>query len=1220
MVKRKAQKPEAGQGKINNFFQPKKPRKPEVVPDSPRIGEVSASSTKSSSAARRRLDFGGEDGDTHQLMQNARKEVQTLMPGGQALCTHDRATAKRPALALEEFGVSAGKPDGDRGVVSPEKPTIDRATFPTTPTTPTSKTGVSKKHSDNDSQRKVTPVKASKTQEQRQQSGIKAVTPTPSRRLKEPETKHKSTKPSAMSPRNLAPLFSQDAGTKKDKDKLNWEKHRRDLLEKFKDNKYLLEHHLGQLERERDMVSAAEPKLNEGGNATAESGTRSVQLTAEQLKIAEHPPHIPLSVRAGAGTGKTQTMVSRAVKLVTLHGLDPAKLLMLTFTKKAAGEMRERVKSEFSVVAQQEGNEKTFELPTVKTFHSLAYSWIRPFWKQCGLGSYPSLLVTKAQQKAFMKEVIHSHIKDSQLQRCYKFLGLPPAETRASWDTVIRIVKERFPEKYARARARGEADLSAKNGKKQGKSQQQQSASPGSNQQKPTAKQGSKNSANPSKRKQSAAQKQKAAELELLLQSKIQRHCYLELLLVSRNNAKSQVECDIERQWGGEHAETTYLKLVERARLGQHNLADYLPKDEAILRRYENMQVRTGKIDFDKMLELFGGLLRNHEWIANMFHNVFDYVIVDEYQDNSKVQSELLQQIVKKGGVTVVGDDDQCIYAFRGAWPGNFEAFSGYYASFGEVAEAKLEENYRSTGNILQAGGGFLEDLTKPTRKVLRPTRGSGEKVALWTCRTAESQARQIAESIRKRHDGNDKVQWGDTACLFRCFRMGPQAPLHYALQQQLGVLKIPYKIVGGQSLLAGEQSCDVLAYLTLTLTGTRERMNDDAFARVLNKPSRKIGNKAMDLIKAHQSAMTAKEAASKPFDVATTTVCLEEAGRALLRLPGGDQVLSKSQLDGLEKFFQLIGELRAAALSRKLPDLLHFIWERTGLHELHKNKEKKKADKKDASKGYESYKSNGNEEKDAASSKTATDKPVLTAQVKALLAVAEAHVRERVRREDRRSQSIGLKSLASLASECLMKNAAALKHDQLPQVVLPPLLLDELYMEGGIGLATVSSFLEDMALQMDDTEGGLDGKQDNRVTLCTIHRAKGLEWNDVYVPFFNEEYMPTSFQDFDSHYLPTRHQRGCHARVPGCVIPCSMNCKDYYTCKDEKERGITAEDLHMDEERRLAHVAATRAKNRLVFVSTYEDNNSRRCETSSFDSELPARIIDRRNVGYFGG
>ena len=122
---------------------------------------------------------------------------------------------------------------------------------------------------------------------------------------------------------------------------------------------------------------------------------------------------------------------------------------------------------------------------------------------------------------------------------------------------------------------------------------------------------------------------------------------------------------------------TFYLELVSRGRLGGHLPGDYLPDDADVWLRYEALQRREGALDFDSMLTLFHELLANHEGARLRFLSTYDHLVVDEFQDNSGLQTRLLKLMVADEAprLTVVGDDDQCIYQFRGAEPGNFARY-----------------------------------------------------------------------------------------------------------------------------------------------------------------------------------------------------------------------------------------------------------------------------------------------------------------------------------------------------------------------------------------------------------------------------------------------------------------------------------------------------------------------------------------------------------------
>lgn len=381
------------------------------------------------------------------------------------------------------------------------------------------------------------------------------------------------------------------------------------------------------------------------------------------------------------------------------------------------------------------------------------------------MGQYPNLLVTPPQQMALMKHVIEAHVKQLQLSWRNEFLGRESKPSR-SYRDILDLMQEHHCETYQRAVESAETKF-----KKQPKQGTKTIAGAGATEEikakKPAKKQAKDADKNTPKMK-GAAKLCQEAELAICVQSEVERQCYLELLRKKKNDTKAT--CPIESKWKADHDQCKlYLKMVEKARLGRHLPSEYLPQDATILMQYERTQEQTGKIDFDKLLSLFVALLQSNESVKSAFHQQYNYVVVDEYQDNSEVQSDLLLKIVTNGRVTVVGDDDQCIYGFRGASPGNFGSFLRHYAPLSPQSKL-LENNYRSTANVLQVGEAFLRELAF-TRgsKTLRPTREAGEKVEVWKCSSITHQAQEIAQSAKKRH-GEGGVSWGQMACLFRCF------------------------------------------------------------------------------------------------------------------------------------------------------------------------------------------------------------------------------------------------------------------------------------------------------------------------------------------------------------------------------------------------------------------------------------------------------------------
>lgn len=381
----------------------------------------------------------------------------------------------------------------------------------------------------------------------------------------------------------------------------------------------------------------------------------------------------------------------------------------------------------------------------------------------------------------------------------------------------------------------------------------------------------------------------------------------------------------------------------------------------------------------------------------------------------------------------------------------------------------------------------------------------------------------------------------------------------------------------------------DVLAYMSLTLTGGQYRTDDESFARVLNKRPRCLPKAVLDLIKAQQSAMW--EEASRHSHVG-----LEEAAKALLN---NEKFLTKARRNGLrvEGFFRLVKNLRAAAISKPLDKLVLSIWEGTGLADWNEKKQSCKS-KSWSQEARRNVVERGDSGVEGAN-------PFLPEKVKTLLALAKLHGDNWDSHKEQASVgTTKVESLFDLAKKCSIERADEIPYP--PQIYLPETLQDELHMPGGMGLPVVNSLLADLALQMTPDDGSEDQEAD-KLTISTIHRAKGLEWEEVYVPFFNEGFMPTMFREDGNSQIPSRHHLGCDIRARG-VNTCQ--CATQYADIDSQQGGLTPTQRHEDEERRLSHVAATRAKNRLVFLSVrgiqYSYTQSPiRFEPSSFDACL---------------
>ena len=313
-------------------------------------------------------------------------------------------------------------------------------------------------------------------------------------------------------------------------------------------------------------------------------------------------------------------------------------------------------------------------------------------------------------------------------------------------------------------------------------------------------------------------------------------------------------------------------------------------------------------------------LLETHAGARHRFLATFEHLIVDEFQDNSELQSNLLQLMVSGDTprLTVVGDDDQCIYQFRGAEPGNFRRLRGVFSS---LVDLTLVDNYRSTANVVAVAKAFLAGCVRRDEKTLLATRCTGDPVELWKLGDRVSQAKAVAAQVRRRHD-EDGVPWGEMACLFRCFKT-TEGPMHTQLQEELTRAKVPYCVVGGKSLFERVAVLDLMAYLRLALVSGAER-EDGAFARVLNRPPRRLPEKKI---------LPAIERQRQAMGMGGRAASLEAAARQMLSTGVGLKTAQRTQLGRLTK---LIDDLRSGCVRADLPQLLQRIWTDSGLDRMH--------------------------------------------------------------------------------------------------------------------------------------------------------------------------------------------------------------------------------------------------------------------------------------------
>jgi DNA helicase-2/ATP-dependent DNA helicase PcrA len=252
-----------------------------------------------------------------------------------------------------------------------------------------------------------------------------------------------------------------------------------------------------------------------------------------------------------------------------------------------------------------------------------------------------------------------------------------------------------------------------------------------------------------------------------------------------------------------------------------------------VYERYQQMLREQQAMDFDDLLMNAVVLLREHADVLGTYRDRFEHLLIDEYQDTNTAQMHLVQLLAgKRNRVFAVGDDDQSIYGWRGA---RIENILSFHEHFPDTKIFKLEQNYRSTGSILDFANAAIVDNTNRAQKKLWTGAGKGEKVAVIRYRDDRQEAQAVAESIKKACAG--KIRGGDIAVLFRTNAQSR------VFEESLRKQQIPYVLVGGTGFYERAEIKDCLAYLRLLVNPA----DNVSFERVYNVPARGLGDKALE-------------------------------------------------------------------------------------------------------------------------------------------------------------------------------------------------------------------------------------------------------------------------------------------------------------------------------------------------------------------------------------
>jgi DNA helicase II / ATP-dependent DNA helicase PcrA len=320
---------------------------------------------------------------------------------------------------------------------------------------------------------------------------------------------------------------------------------------------------------------------------------------------------------------------------------------------------------------------------------------------------------------------------------------------------------------------------------------------------------------------------------------------------------------------------------------------NYTQKRVELYAEYENQCNREGVVDFAELLLRCYELLQRNEPLRTHYQERFRYILVDEFQDTNKLQYAWLQLLAGGGArVFAVGDDDQSIYAFRGAEVGNMRDFEREYAGPNVI---RLEQNYRSHGNILAAANALIKNNRERLGKNLWTDAGAGEPIRAFEGYSDLDEARFIVEEIR------ELVREGvpPTQCAL-LYRSNAQSRV---LEHELFAKGVPYKVYGGLRFFERQEIKHALAYLRLL--GNPD--DDTAFLRVVNFPTRGIGARSLEILQA-----TAHQMNSSLYNAAASLT--GKAGQTV------------------GAFIRLIESLRQETQNLPLPEIIEHIIEKSGL------------------------------------------------------------------------------------------------------------------------------------------------------------------------------------------------------------------------------------------------------------------------------------------------
>ena len=320
----------------------------------------------------------------------------------------------------------------------------------------------------------------------------------------------------------------------------------------------------------------------------------------------------------------------------------------------------------------------------------------------------------------------------------------------------------------------------------------------------------------------------------------------------------------------------------------------------ALYARYQARLQAFNAVDFDDLIRLPLQLLEADAGLAAGWRERIRYLLVDECQDTNGAQYRLLKQLAgPRGAMTCVGDDDQSIYAWRGAQPENLDQLAQDYP---DLKVIKLEQNYRCSGRILRCANTLIAKNPHAHLKQLWSQHGDGEPVRVWECRNNEHEAERVAAEIHYLKQAKE-IPWGEFAILFRGNHQSR------ALEKALQLLRIPYHLTGGTAFLDRGEVKDALAWLRVLANPD----DDAAFLRAIAAPKRDVGATTLEKLAA------LAQQAQLPMSRAADNISLLKQ-------------LTPRAANGLNEFSAIVHRLRDASERLTPAELTRELLQQTGL------------------------------------------------------------------------------------------------------------------------------------------------------------------------------------------------------------------------------------------------------------------------------------------------